>query len=149
MTNFKNFYVWMANTKMYMGLYFMGMTFVVGFIKFLLGYTSMDLIILIQILGVSIFTAVTQVALLPNSTNFSKKILFPKSIFWLLLIFIIVATSSYFGNWFNLTNIWASISFALLWLLGCLLMLVTFHFEQERDSLMLNESLERYKADDK
>ncbi len=149
MSNFKNFYVWMANTKMYMGLYFMGMTFIVGFIKFLLGDINIEFTILLQIFAVSIFTAITQVALLPNSTNFSEKILFPKSIFWLLLTFIIVILASYFGNWFNLSNIWASIAFALLWSLGCLLMLITFHFEQERDSLILNSNLERYKSDNK
>ncbi len=145
MKGFKSFYLWALNAKLYMGLYFMAIAILVSAINFCLGSDSLGFFTLLQIMGVSIFTALAQVFILPDSTDFSKRIIFPRSLIWLILSGGVIGAVAHFGNWFyDLPNM-ISWVFAAVMVIGCSMMLIAFQFEQQRDTKALNESLNNFK----
>lgn len=147
MKEFQKFYVWGLNTKQYMGLYFSAIVFFAGIVTALYGGNSLRLTTLLQILLTSFAAAVLQSCLLPDSTDFSKKTFFGRSIFWMLSSSALVLVVSLVGGWFADLPAWCPWLLALFMLGGFTAMLWGIKLEQNADTLRLNDSLKRYQSD--
>jgi hypothetical protein len=146
MGDFKRFYIWGMNAKLYMGIYFAAIVFLSGALIAVFGGSSIPLLTLLQMLLVSFVIALVQVWVLPISTDLSKGVFFGRSIAWLLFSAALVATTARAFHWFALLPFWCPWLLGLLMFLGCLAMLVGLKFEQDADTVRLNDSLQKYKG---
>lgn len=144
MKEFQKFYLWGMNTKFYMGLYFSAMVFLGGLLVVLFGGDSLRIITLLQMLLLSFAIALVQVWVLPDSVDFSRGILFGRSICWLLFSAAAVAAVSAFGGWFQGLPSWCPLLMGGFMLFGGGAMLVGLKLEQEADTVHLNAALEEY-----
>lgn len=144
MKSFKRFYLWAMNAKLFMGIYFAALTFLTGFMLICFGEKAIGILPLAEIFCISIFSAVTQVLFLPDSIDFMKGIFFGRSIMWLILVGVATGCAAHFGGWFGMLPVWCAWVLALMMMAGCIAMLVGLRFEQERDTVHLNEDLNAY-----
>lgn len=147
MKEFKRFYVWGLNAKLYMGIYFTAIVFVGGLLTFLFGGEAFRLVTLLQMLIVSIIIALAQVFLLPDSADFSHRLFFGRSVCWLAICAVLVTAAALLCGWFAGLPAWCPWLMGTFMLIGCAAMLVGFRFEQQADTLRLNESLSHYQKD--
>ena len=146
MSAFKRFYLWGMTAKLYMGIYFAAIVFVTGLITALYGGTSLRLVVLLEMFAVSIAAGFSQTWLLPPSVDFSRGILFGRSVLWLLLATALCVVVSILGGWFQGLPTWCPWLLGVILLIGFGCMLLGMKMEQEADTLRLNESLRRYQA---
>ena len=144
MNAFKKFYVWGMNAKFYMGLYFSAMVFLGGLIVWGFGGDSLGIFTLLQMLLLCMGIAVVQAAMLPDSTDFSRGILFGRSLCWLLLSAAATVGTAILGGWFAGLPGWCSWLMGGFIFLGLAATLIGLKFEQEADTLRLNDSLQRF-----
>jgi len=147
MKNFKQFYLWAMNAKLFMGIYFAALTLLTGLLLVCFGGKSIELLSLLEILGVSIFSAMAQVLLLPDSIDFMRGIFFDRSVIWLVLVGAVTGIAASFGGWFTGFPAWCAWVLAFAMVIGCIAMLAGLRFEQERDTIHLNKDLKTYKHD--
>lgn len=147
MKRYKQFYVWAMNAKLFMGIYFAAITFFSSILLLCFGGKTISLLALLEILGVSMFVAVAQTLLLPDSTDFMRGIFFFRSIVWLILSGAVIGAVAHLGGWFANLPLWCPWVLALAMMIGCVATLVGIRWEQERDTVHLNEALEKYKKE--
>ncbi len=144
MTYFKRFYLWGMNTKFFMGLYFAAMVFLVGILTAILGSSSINLMVLLQIFLVAFVIAVVQSLLLPDSVSFLHGIFISRSIIWLIFSGALTGVAAHLGSWFSNAPKWCPWLLAVFMIAGCIAMLVGIRFEQESDTIRLNKSLQSF-----
>jgi len=149
MKGFKLLYLWVMNTKLFMGLYFVAIIFLTCILMLCFGRNSIGFFPILEMLLVAIFAAVTQVCILPDSISFLRGIFFLRSVAWLILVGVMTGCVAQFGNWFADLPGWCPWVLSLFMVAGCIAMLVGFRFEQESDTIRLNSDLKAYQKDDK
>lgn len=143
MNEFRKFYLWGIHTKYHMGLYFAALVFLSGILTAFSGGDSLRLVVLLEMILVSFVTAVIQTWILPDSVDFSMGIFCKRSVLWLLLSVAITVAVCIWGGWFTGLPAWYP------WLLGGFLLvghsfvLLGSKFEQDADTLRLNEGLQK------
>lgn len=145
MKKYKQFYVWTMNAKLFMGIYYSAIVFLTGVLLACFGEYSMKLLTLVEMLGVAMFVALMQVALLPDSTDFMKGIFCVRSLIWLVLSGVAVGFIAQIGAWFAGLPTWCPWVLALVMMVGCVASLIGLRWEQEQDTVHLNSDLENYK----
>ena len=145
MKEFKKFYVWAMNAKFFMAIYYLAIVFVVGVIYAVCGRYSVSLLALLEILPVSMIVGFSQAIILPDTTDYSRGILFLRSVCWLLLSAAVTVAGGLLFGWFAGLPGWCVWALALIMLAGCLAMLLGKEFEQNADTLKLNDGLKAYK----
>lgn len=149
MKKMKELYLWAMNAKLFMGIYFAAIVLLSGILLACFGKESISIIVLLEIMVVSVFIALTQVFLLPDSTDFMRGIFFIRSLVWLILSGSVIFVIAHFGGWFAGLPIWSSFALALAMVAGCIAMLIGLRLEQESDTVHLNHDLEIYKQKEK
>ena len=144
MKGFQSFYLWGMHAKFFMGLYFAAMVFLSGILVAVYGGDSLALLTLLEMFLLSVVIAFTQVLILPAGVDFSRGILFGRSLLWLLFSTICVIAASMLGSWFSGLPSWCPWLLGLFMLLGCSAMLVGLKFEQNADTVRLNDLLKKY-----
>lgn len=144
MKEFKRFYLWGMNMKFFMGLYFTAMIFLAGILTLCYGGDSLTLMTLLQMFAVSLVIAVLQVTLLPDSTSYFKGILMKRSVALLVVSAVLTGLCAHFGGWFAGLPVWCPWLMAAFMVFGIVCMLIGLRFEQEADTVRLNDDLKAY-----
>ena len=145
MEDFKKFYVWGMNAKLYMGIYFAALVFLSGLLLVLYGVFTLSLYTLLQMLILSFAIALLQVWVLPISTDLSRGIFCVRSLLWLLFAHLCTGFCSMGFQWFSDLPPFLNWLLAVLMFLGCAATLLGLKFEQEADTTKLNDQLRRHK----
>ena len=142
---FRNLYVWAMNVKLFMALYFIVMVFVLGVITLFLGGDSIRLLTLLEMLLVCAVIGFLQALLLDDSTDYTRGVFFGRSLIWLVGSTALAVAAALIFGWFGGYPAWSLIAFAGFMLFALTLTLVGLKFEQEADTVRLNEDLNRFK----
>lgn len=145
MKEFKKFYVWALNAKFFMAIYFLAIVFVIGVIGALCGKDSIELMTLLEVLLISAIIGFGQAILLPDTTDYSRGILFFRSAVWILASAAITVLGAALFSWFSGLPDWCIIALGGVMLIGCAAMLLGKQFEQNADTVKLNSGLNAYK----
>ena len=141
---FRKLYVWSMNLKLFLSLYFMALIGLTAALEALTGGSALPLWMLVEALGASIVIAAMQNVLLNDTADYTHGVFFGRSVLWLLLSgAVIVATALLFG-WFTGKPEWCLIALTLLMLAALTATLVGLKFEQDADTVRLNDDLHRY-----
>lgn len=143
---FRKMYVWAMNVKMFMALYFIVMVFIVGVVTLFSGGESIGLWTLLEMLLTSALVALLQRLLLSDSTDYSHGVLFGRSLMWTALSVGLSTALAALLNWFGGYPWWSLLLFAAFMALVLMLTLLGLKFEQDADTLRLNDGLKRFKA---
>ena len=146
---FRGLYVWAMNMKLFMALYFIMMVFVVGVVTLFTGGDSIRLLTLLELLAASMFVALLQQLLLSDSADYSHGVLFGRSLLWLALSVGLSVVGALLLGWFNGEPWWCVPVFGAFIAMALLMTLTGLKFEQDADTLRLNEGLNRYKANNR
>lgn len=146
MNAFKRFYFWAMNAKLTMGVFYVAIVFVIGVLSASYGIASIGLLTLLEVLIVSMVIGFSQALLLPDTTDYSRGILFLRSAIWIALSVALTTVCSALLNWFAGLPNWCPWVLAGFMLFGCPAMLLGKQFEQNADTIRLNEGLRAYKA---
>lgn len=146
MKTLKTLYLQVTNIKLYTGLYFSALVFLVGGLYFLLGRTSISLFILAQMLVVGVLISLLQVWLLPDYLDLTKQLFVGRSISWLVCIMLITSFVAYWGTWFEGLANWCPLILGVMMGIGCIFLLIRIKLEQDHDTNRLNEALQQYKT---
>ena len=141
---FRGFYVWAMNAKLFMALYFIVLVFGLGVITLLTGGDSVKLLTLLEMLLTGAAVAVLQVLLLSDSADYSRGVLYGRSILWLLLSGGIVLGAALLFGWLAGSSVWVAVAFALFFMLMLMFALMGLKFEQDADTQRLNSDLKRF-----
>lgn len=144
MKEFKKFFVWGMNAKFYMALYFAATVFVVGIVLAVMGHDSIGLRTLLQILLVDMAIAFFQVWLLDEHTDYSRGILFGRSAVLLAASTALTMGASVCFGWLDGLPAWSNILLGVFFLIGLSATLFGLKFEQELDTIRLNDNLQTY-----
>ncbi len=145
MKEFKKFYIFAMNAKLYMAIYFVATLFIVSLITFLFGGKAISILTLLEMLLVNLINGFLQEILLNDNIDYSHGILFGRSIAWIILSVSISTFVCIICKWFEGYPNWCIPIFILMMIFGFCAMLVGLKFEQDADSLKLNKNLENYK----
>ena len=146
MKEFKQFYVFGMTAKSYMGLYFAAIVFFVSLIRLCFGDWTLSILHLGEMLLVSFVVGFLQAILLPGSTDYSKGLFFGRSVIWLLISVTLAMGVSILGGWFVGLPGWCVLLMGGLMLVGFCAMLLGQRFEQDMDTLRLNDDLKRFQG---
>ncbi|MFV0552393.1 MAG: hypothetical protein ACK5L6_10815 [Anaerorhabdus sp.] len=145
MKKFRDFFLWSMNMKLYMGIYFSAVIFLAGFMYFVQGKYEMTFMTIFTGIMASLVVALLQVTMLDDRCDYSKGILFTKSLSWLAICTIIFGGTAYAFKWFEgLPNINYPI-FIITMAIGLFFMLLGEKYEQEATTEKLNSALKNYK----
>ncbi|MEA4816781.1 MAG: hypothetical protein VB120_08020 [Lachnospiraceae bacterium] len=145
MKGFKKFYIWAFNAKLFMGIYFVALVFLVSLVLVLTGKYEIELLSLFQMLILSMLIAILQCLILDDKTDYARGIFFMRSVIWVLICVLITVGASFVFGWFAGLPSWCPFALGGVMLLGFTAMLIGFKFEQDLDTKGLNEDLDRYK----
>lgn len=145
MKGFKKFYVWGMNAKLFMSIYFVAVVFLTGVITALSGGDSIGLLVLLEMLGVCAAIAVLQCVLLNDQTDYSRGILFGRSVLWLGVSVVLTVGAALLFQWFSGLPAWCPYVLGAFMLFGLSASLAGLKFEQDADTVRLNADLTRYK----
>lgn len=145
MSEFKRFYFWAMNAKLTMGVFYVAIVFAIGVLSAIYGSDSIGLLTLLEVLIVSMVIGFSQALLLPDTTDYARGILFLRSVIWIVLSVAITTVCSIFLNWFPGLPNWCPWVLAGFMLFGCPAMLLGKQYEQNADTIKLNEGLRAYK----
>lgn len=149
MNGFKKFYIWGMNAKFYMGIYFAATVFLMGIVLAVAGRDSIGLWTLVQVLLVDMAIAFLQVWLLNEQTDYSRSIFFGRSVLWLAIsVGLTIGASIVFG-WFDGLPMGCNLLLGVFMLFGLSATLFGLKFEQEQDTMKLNENLQSYQQKNK
>lgn len=144
---FKKIYLWSFDAKLYMGLYFVALTFYIGAINyFILGIEVIDIMTLIEALIVCIVIAFSKAIFFNDYFDKSNKIVVLKYFIWIVISIIITLGVAIYGEWFNISV--AYIGLCAYIFVALSLVLIGFLFDAESSTVKMNKSLENYKRKD-
>lgn len=146
MKAFKRFYVWGMNAKFFMGIYFTAFVFFSGIVTAIYGGTTLELMTLLQMLLASVVIGFSQAFILPDGIDYSKGILFTRSVCWLVLAGAVTVLCAVTCGWFAGLPGWCPLLLGVLMVAGCACMLIGMKLEQDADTVRLNEALQAYQA---
>lgn len=146
MDRFKQLYVWAMNAKLFMGLYFVVLVALTGIVTAISGGNSLGLLSLLEMLGLSVIIALLQVVLLDSRTDYSKGILFSRSVIWVIFSTVLIVVASIAFKWFAGLPAWGPYLLAGFILIALPGMLLGLKWEQETDTVRLNADLDSFKS---
>ncbi|MEF9939723.1 MAG: hypothetical protein RR768_06360 [Clostridium sp.] len=149
MNGFKKFYVWGMNAKLYMGIYFAATVFLMGVVLAVAGCNSIGLWTLVQVLLVDMVIAFFQVWILNEQTDYSRSIFFGRSILWLAISVVLIIGASISLGWFDGLPMLCNLLLGVFMLFGLSATLFGLKFEQEQDTIKLNQNLQSYQEKNK
>ncbi len=141
---FRGLYVWAMNAKLFMALYFIVLVFGMAVITLLTGGDSIKLLTLLEMLLTCAVVAFLQALLLSDSADYSRGVLFGRSILWLLLSGGIVLGAALLFGWLAGSSVWVAVAFAMFFMLMLMFALMGLKFEQDADTKRLNSDLKRF-----
>jgi len=144
MNQFQRFYLWAMHAKFFMGLYFTVLVFLGGLLTAAFGGDALLLVTLLQMLLASVVIAFVQVWLLPAGVDFSRGIFSLRAVIWLVFSFFCVALTAQLGGWFATLPAFCPWAMGCFMLFACAAMLFGLKFEQDADTLRLNEQLKKF-----
>ncbi len=144
MNEFKKFYAMAMNAKLFMSIYFVAVVFITGVITAIGGGDSIRLLTLVEMLGLCMIIAAAQCLLLDDKTDYSRGILFGRSALWLLFSAGLTLVAALVFQWFSGLPGWCPYLLAVFMLIGLGAALMGLKFEQEADTVRLNEDLKRF-----
>ncbi len=145
MSKFKRFYFWTMNAKLTMGIYYVAIVFAIGVMSAIYGKDSISLMTLLEVLIVSMVIGFSQALLLPDTIDYERGILFVRSMTWIGLSVALTVFCSIIWNWFAGLPNWCPWILAGFMLFGCPALLIGKQYEQNADTIKLNEGLRDYK----
>lgn len=145
MSSFRKLYVWAMNVKLFMALYFVALAVLMGLLVAVTGGDSLKLLTLAEMLLLSILIAVLQNVWLPDSIDYSKGVLFGRSVLWLCVSTALTLISSLLFGWFAGFPAWCPYALSALMVAGLFAILQGLKYEQEADTVHLNDDLRKFK----
>ena len=142
---FRSMYVWAMNAKLFMALYFIVMVFALALVSVLSGVYSVPLLTLAEMLLTCAVIGFLQRLLLNDSVDYSHGVFFGRSVLWLAVSTVLVLGAALVMNWFAGFTYWALVAFGAFWLLALTFTLLGLKFEQDADTVRLNDDLKRFK----
>ena len=143
---FRSLYVWAMNAKLFMALYFIVLVFAMAVVTLLTGGDSIKLLTLLEMLMTCAVVGFLQAFLLNDSADYSRGVLFGRSILWLLLSGAAVLGAALLFGWLAGSSAWALAAFTLFFMLTLMFALMGLKFEQDADTRRLNSDLKRFQA---
>ena len=145
MKKFKQLYVWAMNAKFFMGMYFIVIVFLTAMVTAIYGETSLALLTLVEMLGLSILITALQLLFLDRATDYSRGIFFSRSVLWILVSTALIVAASIVFSWFAGLPGWGPYLLGGFMLFGLTAMLFGLKWEQEVDTVRLNTALKKFK----
>lgn len=145
MKEFKELFLWSMNMKLYMGIYFSAVLFLIGLMYFVQGIYQISILTVFTGVGASMIVALLHIRMLDSHCDYSKGIFFSKTIIWILICTIIFGVAAIVFEWFKGLpdiNYWI---FTIAMCIGLIMMLWGEKLEQDASTDKLNESLKNYK----
>lgn len=145
MKEFKELFLWSMNMKLYMGIYFSAVLFLIGLMYFVQGIYQISILTVFTGVGASMIVALLRIRMLDSHCDYSKGIFFSKTIIWILICTIIFGVAAIVFEWFKGLpdiNYWI---FTIAMCIGLIMMLWGEKLEQDASTDKLNESLKNYK----
>ena len=133
------------NAKLFMSIYFVAMVFLFGITILITGGNGIPLLTLLQMLVLCAVIAVLQCALLDDKTDYSRGIFFGRSCLWLVISVILTIGASFLFSWFSGMPNWCPWLLGAFMLFGLSACLFGLKFEQDADTVKLNENLSDFK----
>lgn len=145
MRTYRKLYVWAMGIKLYMALYFMAFLVLMGALVALMGGNSLPLWTILEMLLLSAVIALLQRLFLSDSADYSGGVFFRRSVLWLLSSTLLTFAVSILLDWFIGYPRWCAFVLAALIFLALTATLVGLKFEQDADTVRLNDDLDRFK----
>ncbi len=145
MKAFRRLYVWTLNAKLFMAFYFIMMVIMLGLVTLLVGGDSVRLLTLLEMGLVCMIIGALQAVLLNDNTDYSRGVLFGRSMVWLIVSALLSTGAAQVFGWFAGGPRWSVPAFGLFMLIGLFMTLTGLKFEQEADTVRLNEDLGKLK----
>ncbi len=142
---FRKLYVWSMNIKLFMAFYFVIIAFAVGVVELISGGDCLKLLTLAEMLLVCTIIGLLQATLLNDSVDYANGVFFGRSVLWLTLSTGASVGAALLFDWFGGYPVWSLPAFAAFLLVALTLTLLGLKYEQEADTVHLNESLRRFK----
>ncbi|MCE5343408.1 MAG: hypothetical protein LLF96_07485 [Eubacteriales bacterium] len=142
---FRKLYVWSMNIKLYMAFYFFIIAFAMGIVELISGGDSLKLLTLLEMALACTVIGLMQIVLLNDSVDYSKGIVFGRSVAWVALSTGATVGVALLFGWFTGYPAWSLPAFAAFLLISLTLTLLGLKFEQEADTVYLNENLRKFK----
>ncbi len=142
---FRKLYVWSMNVKLFMAFYFLLILFALAVVEWISGGDSLKLLTLVEMLLACTVIGLIQEALLNDSVDYSKGVFFGRSIAWLILSTGATVGIGLLFGWFAAYPPWSLPAFIAFLLLSFTMTLLGLKFEQEADTVHLNERLRKFK----
>ena len=117
-----------------------------GLLTALTGGDSIGLLMLAEMLLLCAVIALSQKLILSDSADYSRGVFFGRSVLWLTASVALTLGASLAFGWFAGYPGWCPFALAALMFAGLAATLVGLKFEQDADTLHLNEDLNRFKA---
>ena len=145
MKTFRRLYAWTLNAKLFMAFYFIMMVLVLALVTLLLGRDSVKLLTLLEMGMVCVVIGGLQAWLLNDNTDYSRGVLFGRSMVWMAVSALLSMGAAQLFGWFAGGPRWSVPAFGVFMLIGLMMTLMGLKFEQEADTVRLNEDLEKLK----
>ena len=145
MKTFRRLYAWTLNAKLFMAFYFIMMVLVLALVTLLLGRDSVKLLTLLEMGMVCVVIGGLQAWLLNDNTDYSRGVLFGRSMVWMAVSALLSMGAAQLFGWFAGGPRWSVPAFGVFMLIGLTMTLMGLKFEQEADTVRLNEDLEKLK----
>jgi hypothetical protein len=142
---FRKAYVWAMNVKLFMALYFVVMAFAAGMVELLTGHDSLKLVTLLEMLLVCAVIGLLQSLLLSEGADYGRGVFFGRSVLWLALSTAAAMGAAVLFGWFSGYPALSVVAFGAFLLFALILTLLGVKYEQDTDTVRLNEGLRRFK----
>lgn len=133
------------NIKLFMAFYFVIMVFALGIVEWLMGGDSLTLLTLVEMLLVCTVIGILQSVLLNESVDYSHGMFFGRSVLWLALSTICSVGLGLLFGWFAAYPSVSVFAFGAFMLLSLTLTLLGMKYEQDLDTVRLNDGLRKFK----
>lgn len=142
---FRKMYVWAMNIKLFMALYFVVIVFAVGMVELMTGNDSLKLLTLLEALLVCTVIGLLQGLLLNENTDYSHGMFFGRSVLWLALSTASAMGAALLFGWFAGYPVLSVFAFGAFLLFTLIFTLLGLKYEQDMDTVRLNDDLRRFK----
>ena len=146
MNAFNRFYLWGADTKYRMGLYFSACVFCKGVSTALLGESAIPILILLEMLLACFAFAGVESFFSPTGQDWSGPGLARRTAVWAVLGNVIFIGCAWGLGWFPGVPVWGAALLLALLEAGLLAMWYALWLELQADTRRLNDSLPRFQA---
>jgi len=143
---FRNLYIWALNVKLFMAFYFVIIVFAVGIVELITGGDSLKLLTLAEMLLVCTVIGLLQSLLLNDSADYSHGMFFGRSVLWLALSTACAMAAALLFGWFQVSPALSVFAFGAFMLFSLILTLLGVKYEQDADTVRLNDNLQKFKA---